>query len=86
MPLTREFVSFEVYQTIGNGVRVTTVPPLRRAFIEVAGAHANIGRDALLRATALLWQAQDVYTDAMTAASRRQAMQLALEDEAGPSR
>ncbi len=50
--------------------------------IEVAAAHANIGRDALLRATALLWQAQDVYTDAMTAAYRRQAMQLALEDEA----
>ena len=35
-----------------------------------------------MRATALLWQAQDVYTDAMTAAYRRQAMQQALEDEA----
>ena len=52
------------------------------AMIEVAGAQANIGRDALLRATALLWQAQDVYTDAMTAAYRRQAMHQALEDEA----
>ncbi len=50
--------------------------------IEVAGAHADIGRDALLRATARLWQAQDVYTDAMTAAYRRQAMHQALEDEA----
>jgi hypothetical protein len=52
------------------------------AMIEVASAQANIGRDALLRATALLWQAQDVYTDAMTAAYRRQAIQQALEDEA----
>src|SRR5262245_31320500 len=52
------------------------------ATIEVAGADPAIGRDALLRATALLWQAQDAYTDAMTAAYRRQAMQQALEDEA----
>jgi hypothetical protein len=52
------------------------------AMVEVAGAQANIGRDALLRATALLWRAQDVYTDAMTAAYRRQAMHQALEDEA----
>jgi PucR-like helix-turn-helix protein/diguanylate cyclase with GGDEF domain len=52
------------------------------AMIEVAGEHPSIGRDALLRATALLWQAQDVYTDAMTAAYRRQAMQQALDDEA----
>jgi hypothetical protein len=51
------------------------------AMIEVAGADPAIGRAALLRATALLWQAQDVYTDAMTAAYRRQAMQQALEDE-----
>ena len=46
------------------------------------GGTANIGREALLRATALLWQAQDVYTDAMTAAYRRQAMHQALADEA----
>ena len=52
------------------------------AMIGVAGGQANIGRDALLRATALLWQAQDVYTDAMTAAYRRQAMHQALADEA----
>jgi PucR C-terminal helix-turn-helix domain/GGDEF-like domain len=52
------------------------------AMIEVAGARPSVGRDALLRATSLLWQAQDVYTDAMTAAYRRQAMQQALEDEA----
>ena len=52
------------------------------AMIGVAGKKINIGRDALLRATALLWQAQDVYTDAMTAAYRRQAMHQALADEA----
>jgi len=51
------------------------------AMIQVAGEHPAIGRAALLRATARLWQAQDVYTDAMTAAYRRQAMQQALEDE-----
>jgi hypothetical protein len=51
------------------------------AMIELAGADPAIGRAALLRATALLLQAQDVYTDAMTAAYRRQAMQQALEDE-----
>jgi len=51
------------------------------AMVEVAGPQ-HTSRDALLRATALLWQAQDVYTDAMTAAYRRQAMHQALEDEA----
>lgn len=52
------------------------------AMVEVAGAQPNVSRDALLRATALLWRAQDVYTDAMTAAYRRQATQQALDDEA----
>jgi DNA-binding PucR family transcriptional regulator len=52
------------------------------AMVEVAGAQPSVSRDALLRATALLWRAQDVYTDAMTAAYRRQAMQQALDDEA----
>jgi PucR C-terminal helix-turn-helix domain/GGDEF-like domain len=55
---------------------------LWEAMIEVAGAQANIGRDALLHATALLWHAQDVYIDAMTAAYRRRATDQALEDEA----
>jgi hypothetical protein len=55
---------------------------LWQAMIEVAGAQANIGRDALLHATAQLWHAQDVYIDAMTAAYRRQAMHQALDDEA----
>lgn len=52
------------------------------AMVEVAGAQPSVSRDALLRATALLWRAQDVYTDAMTAAYRRQATQQALDDEA----
>lgn len=33
-------------------------------------ADPQVSREALLRATALVWQAQDVYTDAMTAAYR----------------
>lgn len=52
------------------------------AMVDAAGEHSEISRDALLRATALLWRAQDVYTDAMTAAYRRQAVQQVLEDEA----
>lgn len=48
-------------------------------FVNVAGP--NVGRDTVLRATELIWQAQDVYTDAMTAAYRRQAMQQMLDDE-----
>jgi hypothetical protein len=43
---------------------------------------SRISREALMRATARLWQAQDLYTDAMTSAYRQQAMQQVLEDEA----
>jgi DNA-binding PucR family transcriptional regulator len=43
---------------------------------------SRISREALIRATARLWQAQDLYTDAMTNAYRQQAMQQVLEDEA----
>ena len=49
------------------------------AMVDVAGP--DISREALLRATALLWQAQDVYTDAMTGGYRQQAMQQMLDDE-----
>lgn len=42
----------------------------------------RISREALIRATARLWQAQDLFTDAMSSAYRQQAMQQALEDEA----
>jgi PucR C-terminal helix-turn-helix domain/GGDEF-like domain len=52
------------------------------AMVEVADADARVGRDALLRATALLWHAQDAYTDAMSAAYRRQAVQQTVDDEA----
>ena len=43
---------------------------------------SRISREALLRATARMWQAQDLYTDAMTSAYRQQSMQQVLEDEA----
>jgi hypothetical protein len=43
---------------------------------------SRISREALMQATARLWQAQDLYTDAMTSAYRQQAMQQVLEDEA----
>jgi sugar diacid utilization regulator len=49
--------------------------------VAAAKAHPEIGNDALLRATALLWHAQDTYTDAMTSAYREQSMQQVLEDE-----
>lgn len=52
------------------------------AMVDLAGADRKISREALLRATALVWQAQDVYTDAMTAAYREQAIQQTLDDEA----
>lgn len=42
----------------------------------------RISREALIRATARLWQAQDLFTDAMTSAYREQAIQQVLEDEA----
>ena len=50
------------------------------AMVEAAGGQTNITRDALLSATALVWQAQDVYTDAMTRAHQAQATQRALDD------
>jgi DNA-binding PucR family transcriptional regulator len=42
----------------------------------------RISREALIRATTRLWQAQDLYTDAMTSAYRQQATQQVLDDEA----
>jgi DNA-binding PucR family transcriptional regulator len=43
---------------------------------------SRISRQALIAATARLWQAQDAYTNAMTGAYRQQAMHQVLEDEA----
>lgn len=42
----------------------------------------RISREALIRATARMWQAQDLYTNAMAGAYRQQAMHQVLEDEA----
>jgi hypothetical protein len=50
--------------------------------VETADGHPEIGRDAVLRATSMMWQAQDVYTDAMVDAYRRVAVQKAIDDEA----
>jgi hypothetical protein len=52
------------------------------AMVEVVGGQANITREALLSATALVWDAQDVYTDAMTRAHQVEATQRALDDAA----
>ena len=43
--------------------------------IDLARSAPGVGAEALLRATALFWQAQDRYTDAMTSAYRQQATQ-----------
>jgi PucR C-terminal helix-turn-helix domain/GGDEF-like domain len=42
----------------------------------------RISRQALIRATERIWQAQEQYTNAMSNAYRQQAMQQILEDEA----
>ena len=52
------------------------------AMVELAGQDGGVGREAMLSATARLWHAQDVYTDAMTGAYREQATQQVLDDEA----
>jgi PucR C-terminal helix-turn-helix domain/GGDEF-like domain len=49
---------------------------------QIANAQPPSSREALVRATTMMWNAQDVYTDAMAASHRAQAMQQALEDEA----
>ena len=50
--------------------------------IEIARAEPRIGSEAPLHATKRIWQAQDVYTDAMTGAYRQQALQQALDADA----
>jgi hypothetical protein len=52
------------------------------AMVQLAGQEGPVSHEAVLRATSRLWQAQDVYTDAMTAAYRERAMQQVLDDEA----
>jgi hypothetical protein len=50
------------------------------AMVELVGGQTSFTRDVLLSATSLLWEAQDVYTDAMTRAHQAQATQQALDD------
>ncbi|MDH6246791.1 helix-turn-helix domain-containing protein [Mycobacterium sp. OTB74] len=50
--------------------------------VEIANAHPEISRDAVLQATELMWQAQDLYTDAMADAYRHKAVQMATDDSA----
>lgn len=50
--------------------------------IEFAGEHPRVSGSALIVATSRFWNAQDRYTEAMTAAFRQQAMHQAIEDEA----
>jgi len=55
---------------------------LWQAVIDVAAARPQIGPAASLRATALMWDAQDIYTDAMADAYRHEAVRRAADDEA----
>lgn len=48
--------------------------------VVAVGGQTGFTRDVLLSATSLLWEAQDVYTDAMTHAYHAQATQQALDD------
>ena len=58
-----------------------SVHALWAAVTELAESHADISPGQLLAATAVLWDVQDAYTDAMTAAYREQAIQRAVADE-----
>jgi PucR C-terminal helix-turn-helix domain/GGDEF-like domain len=53
-----------------------------QALLDIVEAHSDISRHALLAVTERIWEAQDVYTDAMTSGYRRRATQQAIEDEA----
>ncbi len=53
-----------------------------QALLEIVEAHSEISRHALLAVTERIWEAQDVYTDAMTTGYRRRATQQAIDDEA----
>jgi PucR-like helix-turn-helix protein/diguanylate cyclase with GGDEF domain len=58
-----------------------SVHALWAAVIELAETHPDISPGQVLAATAVLWDVQDAYTDAMTAAYREQAIQRAVADE-----
>jgi PucR C-terminal helix-turn-helix domain/GGDEF-like domain len=52
------------------------------AMYELTGSLTHISRAAVLRATQRMWDAQDAYTDAMTAAYRERAVAQILTSEA----
>jgi hypothetical protein len=52
------------------------------AMVDVARTNPLLSNEAVLRATARIWHAQDVYTDAMTSGYRQEALRQALDDEA----
>ncbi|SPM41620.1 hypothetical protein MNAB215_3830 [Mycobacterium numidiamassiliense] len=53
-----------------------------QALLDIVEAHDSISRHALLAVTERIWEAQDVYTNAMTHGYRRRATQQAVDDEA----
>jgi hypothetical protein len=53
-----------------------------QALLDIVEAHDTISRHALLAVTERIWEAQDVYTNAMTHSYRRRATQQAVDDEA----
>lgn len=53
-----------------------------QALLDIVESHDSISRHALLAVTERIWEAQDVYTNAMTHAYRRRATQQAVDDEA----
>jgi hypothetical protein len=53
-----------------------------QALLDIVEAHGDITQHALLTVTERIWEAQDVYTDAMTTGYRRRATQQAVHDEA----
>ncbi len=53
-----------------------------QALLDIVEAHDEISRHALLAVTERIWEAQDVYTNAMTNSYRRRATQQAVDDEA----
>jgi hypothetical protein len=53
-----------------------------QALLDIVQAHGDITQRALLTVTERIWEAQDVYTEAMTTGYRRRATQQAVHHEA----
>lgn len=53
-----------------------------QALLDIVTADGDITQQALLTVTERIWEAQDVYTEAMTSGYRRRATQQAVADEA----